>query len=562
MERLFQTHQIRYQEELDGIWKFQPLDTCELPAHYSDSIVVPGCWEMNIVYCRYRGLAAYCREITVNRTGNIRLLFKGISHTGRVYLDGKYIGTHYNAYTAFSLVVPDVEKGTHRLEVIVDNRWIEESTLHIPNDYYTYGGITRSVYLEYLPDIFIKSAKWTPFLTEDGWRAKLEITVVNLSREAQRCEIEAECGGEHAQGELNIQAGKETVYTAEILYQEVDEWFCNSPALYTLRICLNQDGEATDDLTERVGFRTVEERDGKILLNGKAVFLKGVNRHEDHGICGCAIPLSVMDSDMKMIEAVGANAVRTCHYPNDEKFLDLCDEHGILVWEESHDRGGDAKRMTNPLFAEQSMTVMHEMLEQHYNHPSIIIWGCLNEAASDEPEGAEIYQMHFDYLKADPSRLHTYASDKYKNPQKPDLCLGMEDVCSFNMYPYWYGDDSVDDLLGKMRKQMAESGNSGKPIIISEYGGGGVYNFHDVMHVKWSEEYQAELLTRVTKELFLQPDIAGVFVWQFCDVRISQEGERNWPMSRPLSRNNKGIVDEYRRPKLAYYALKKAFGER
>ena len=145
-ERVFPTHTIREQVDLDGIWEFQTIEECNLPGDYRDSIAVPSCWEMAMPYCRYRGLAAYRKEICVEKSGNLRLVFKGISHTGMVYLDGSYIGRHYNAYTPFSLVIPGVDKGMHKLEVIVDNRWSEESRLHITNDYYTYGGITRSVY--------------------------------------------------------------------------------------------------------------------------------------------------------------------------------------------------------------------------------------------------------------------------------------------------------------------------------------------------------------------------------------------------------------------------------
>ena len=123
----------------------------------------------------------------------------------------------------------------------------------------------------------------------------------------------------------------------------------------------------------------------------------------------------------------------------------------------------------------------------------------------------------------------------------------------------WYNDETAEEAMKRIRTRIKETGNDGKPIIVSEFGGGAIYNFHDVMRVKWSEEYQADLLKLVTAQLLEQEDVTGIFVWQFCDVRVSQEGERNWPMTRPLSRNNKGIVDEFRRPKLAYYALRDIF---
>ena len=557
-ERIFPTHEFREQIELDGIWEFQTIEEGVLPENYSDSIAVPSCWEMVISYCRYRGMAAYRKKITVDRTRNIRLLFKGISHTGMIYLDGKYVGKHYNAYTPFSIVIPNVEKGEHILEVIVDNQWTEESRLHIPNDYYTYGGITRSAYMELVPDCFIERTEFEPYIENGKWLARVSVFVRNISDKEENLQVKINCAGQSKLVEAVVFPGLDTEVRTVMEYEGISPWSQVNPKLYLLKTVLLVDNVETDDLIDRVGFRIVEQKEGKILLNGEPIFLKGLNRHEDHGIFGCAIPLTAMDADIKLFEELGANAVRTCHYPNDEKFLDLCDEHGIYVWEESHDRGGDVARLTHPLFMEQSMAVMHEMLEYHYNHPSIIIWGCLNEAASNEAEGAKIYKEHMDYLAKDKSRLNTYASNKHVD----DICLGMESICSFNMYPYWYGDDTVEDDMRKIRDCMKNNECPDKPIIISEYGGGGIYNFHDVMHVKWSEEYQADLIMKATEEIFKQEDVVGIFVWQYCDTRISQEGHRNWPMTRPLSRNNKGVVDEYRRPKMAFYALKEAFSKK
>ncbi|NLO86285.1 MAG: hypothetical protein GX096_12835 [Clostridiales bacterium] len=130
------------------------------------------------------------------QTGNLRLVFKGISHTGLIYLDGEYIGRHYNAYTPFSLVVPKVSMGAHRIEVIVDNRWTEESQLHIPNDYYTYGGITRSVYQELVPDCFIERMAFEPCFADGQWFAKVRIVVRNISNEDVSVQLEASCAGE------------------------------------------------------------------------------------------------------------------------------------------------------------------------------------------------------------------------------------------------------------------------------------------------------------------------------------------------------------------------------
>lgn len=556
-ERLFRTHEIRKQESLEGIWDFQTTDGTELPEEYTDRTAVPSCWEMNIKYGRYSGYAAYRRKVNVEQDGNVRLLFKGISHSGTIFWDGAEIGFHYNAYTPFSLVVPGVKKGEHVLEAVVDNHFSEKSALHIPNDYFTYGGITRPVFWEMVPDLYIERTEFEPAFTDGRWTANVRIFIKNISEWPRKAEIKAECAGVMETREINIDGNTEAEVRYDMSFEGAEAWNHENPCLYFLKCQIWEDGKAVDDLIDRVGFRTVSVKGHQILINGEPVFLKGVNRHEDHGICGCAMPLQLLDADIKLILEAGCNAVRTSHYPNDERFLDLCDEYGIYVWEESHARGGDVQRITNPLFIEQSMKVMHEMMEYHYNHPGIIIWACLNEMASNKEEGAKVYKQHLDYLAEDKSRLHTFASMYHTD----DLCQDMVDVSSFNMYPYWYTPMSAAEFAQKTLDHIRETGNGHKPLIISEYGGGAIYGFHDVMQVKWSEEYQAELLEKTTTELMQVPEVAGLFIWQFCDTRVSQDWPQNWPMSRPKSRNNKGLVDEYRRPKMGYYAIQKIWRE-
>ena len=552
MERLFINHQIREQECLDGIWDFQTIEGMELPEIYEDTMAVPSCWEMNVKYCRYTGFAAYKRKVFVKENGNVRFVFKGVSHTCEVYLDGQKIGRHYNAYTPFSIVVKNVTKGEHLLEVLVDNRYSENSTLHIENDYFTYGGIIRPVFMEMVPDCFIERSEFEPILENGQWKANVRVWLRNVTAERFDATLSVKCAGEEAQIVGQAEGTGDTMFSAQLQFKGVDAWNPDQPNLYLIHYELSVAGTVMDDLIDRVGFRQISMQKKKILINGSPVFIKGVNRHEDYGTTGCAIPLQLMYADIAMIKDMGANAVRTSHYPNDERFLDLCDENGILVWEESHDRGGDVARITAPLFVEQSMQVMHEMLEYHYNHPAIIMWGCLNEAASDTQEGKEIFKLHLDYLAGDKSRLCTFASNRHVT----DMCLDMVDVCSMNMYPLWYDDTTTEWTLQRIREHIKETGNDHKPLIISEYGGGAIYNFHDIMHVKWSEEYQAELMESVTSTLLADDDIAGVFIWQFCDIRI--KGAR-FQKTRPKERNNKGLVDEYRRPKAAYYVVKRLF---
>ena len=141
MIRLFEQHQIRTQKELDGMWQVTV-------GEKEYSLPVPGCWEQHPELLIYRGKAVYRRKIQVGRQTNVRLEFKGVSHTADVYFDENKVAHHYNAFTAFSAIVEGVEPGEHEIRVEVDNSFSEASALHVPNDYYTYGGLIRPVVYE------------------------------------------------------------------------------------------------------------------------------------------------------------------------------------------------------------------------------------------------------------------------------------------------------------------------------------------------------------------------------------------------------------------------------
>ena len=122
-------------------------------------------------------------------------------------------------------------------------------------------------------------------------------------------------------------------------------------------------------------------------------------------VLGRALPFAAIQQDIQIATDLGANAIRTSHYPNDELFLDLCDEQGILVWEENHARGLSLEQMENPNFEYQAEKCIQEMINAHINHPSIIIWGILNECASDTEYGYECYKKQYDLIqKLDSSR--------------------------------------------------------------------------------------------------------------------------------------------------------------
>lgn len=550
MVRLFQTHQIRKYRELSGqLWDFSILSEGE--KDNTSKLFVPGCWENVPGFENYRGKAVYRKKIQAS--GNIRLEFKGVSHYAAVSVDGTKIAEHYNSYTSFSGIARELKPGEHMIEVVVDNSYQEKYSLNTPNDYMSYGGITRGVILEEIGEVYIKRISFTPLKIESGWKGVAEIVIMNIGNSRQEVSIEAELL-EHLSEEHTVLEPEESKkITLDLQCDEAETWCPEHPVLYELKAVVYQSGKPVDDFIDRVGFRTVSIEKNRILLNGRPLFIKGFCRHEDHPQFGCALPLEAMLYDLQMVKDMGANSIRTTHYPNDERFLDLCDEMGILVWEENHARALTEEKMRNPYFEPQAEQVIEEMILQHYNHPSIYIWGILNECASDTETGRECYEKQYQRIrKYDGSRPCSSASCRHKT----DICMDLPDVVSWNIYPYWYVDKTATEMTDELYQWNQIDGHGrGKPFLITEIGAGAIYGYRNREHDKWTEEYQAEALEKQLTELFSFSECSGFYIWQFCDNKISSE----WFHTRPRTKNNKGIVDEYRRPKMAYDVVKRIF---
>ncbi len=551
MIRTFSEHKVRPQQELTGkLWEFSPCQGEFTGKKYQ--VATPSCWESYSEFTGYRGEGIYKTSFVAG--GNIRLEFKGVSHTATVFLDGEEIVTHYNAYTSFSTIVQNLAQGEHILVVRADNRFSEASALHIPNDYMSYGGVSRPVVLEQLSDVFIQWIHVTPSGGDKGWKAKVEVKLENIEEKNTTVEVKVKIADkEIIWQDVKISAQDSLLLEGELRFENVIPWTMEEPKLYYAEALIEKNGKVVDDFIDRFGFRQINTEGKKILLNGKPIRIKGFCRHEDHPQFGCALPYAAMAADLEIIKHLGANSVRTSHYPNDEIFLDLCDEQGILVWEENHARGLSLENMLNPNFEPQAEEVIREMISLHYNHPSIYIWGILNECASETQYGKECYEKQLTLIKQlDTSRPHSFASCKFKT----DICFGLPDIVSYNIYPKWYHDTPVTEYLEDLYQWVQkETKGAGKPFLITEIGAGGIYGYHNPYQSKWTEEYQAKTLKEQIKTVLDYDDCCGVYIWQFCDIRVSEE----WFAVRPRTMNNKGIVDEYRRRKLSYEVVKEIF---
>lgn len=549
MERLFATHNIRKSRECAPVWTLTTLDEGGLTE--SEKVIVPSVWESYPALRKYRGRGVYEQKITAG--GNVRLWLGGVSFRAKVYLDGALLAEHYGAYTGFEALAKNLPFGEHTLRVEADNRFDADSALHIPNDYYAYGGINRPVIVEEVGNAYITWLHVTPRKTAGGWSVNAQVSVRNLGDQPFHGTLQLSLTGKEVTEEIEIQSHETALYALSMDCGKVTPWSPESPALYQVTAKLLENGETIDDLIDRIGFREIRVEGKQILLNGQPLRLKGFNRHEEYGSFGLSAPPEAMMQDIHLMRDMGANCVRTCHYPNDPRFLDLCDETGLLVWEESHVRGFTEDKMRHPRFMEQLRQCTTEMVEQHYNHPAIFIWGSLNECADDTEYGAACYREIFSLLrKLDQSRPVTAALLERPGGKVYDTM----DVVSVNIYPQWYHNTPAQDGLNRKLLEAARGGGENKPMIVSEIGAGAIYGYHDPFgEAKWSEERQCAILKEQITAVLSHSDVMGIFLWQFADVRVAEE----WAMSRPRTYNNKGVVDEYRRPKMAYQVVKELF---
>ncbi len=555
--RTFSEHMLREVESLCGRWEFVAAadrkDRGRLPSKYTRTISVPSCWELIPDLINYRGKGWFRTRFNAIEGMATRLVFGGVSHTGTVFVDGKKIGSHYDAFTPWEVVAPNLDEGEHELVVEVDNTFGPHSTLHIDNDYYTYGGITRPVELQFLPEVYIDKLFATPRWNRGKWNVEVKVTLRNWTKQSLKRRVAVNVGGkEEVLGNVTVKPRSIREVKGVVSNVEGDAWTPETPNLTWVQAELFDGEWVEDDKIDRIGLRSVQVRGKKLMVNGQSIRLRGYNRHEDHGQFGCAIPLEAMVADLEIFRDLGCNFVRTCHYPNDQRFLDLCDEMGFYVWEESHAR---QTPFDPPNFKEQISQSTEEMMQWHHNHASIIMWGALNECESHTKRGRKIYEHVIKIIrKYDDSRPVTAAS----HMRKKDICHDLVDIVSWNLYGGWYGHQpgeigaDIKDMM-KWLHGSTKSGGKGKPVILSEFGAGAIPGWRHPNRAKWTEEYQADLLDTALDIYLNHPDIIGAAIWQYCDCRVC-EGHFN---GRPRTMNNKGTVDEYRRPKLAYETVKK-----
>ena len=563
MARLFDEHIVRRVTSLNGAWSFcKDVEDIGRENGWSralpsrETVTVPCVWNTKVGDVTYEGVAWYEKRFYTDG-GCLRFVFDAVMTDATVYLDGEEICRHYGGFTQFERIVWDVASGYHTLSVRVDNRFDAQSIPQSRVDWYHYGGIVRGVRVETLSGLVILSNRLEYTLSEDlrSLEGKVTAEVFNADCEPVRDTLCATLSGTPI-GQTEISLAPHARMHVELPAFSMDEvalWGIGTPNLYELALFTSK-----DDLFDRVGFRRIEVGNKEILLNGVSIELLGVNRHEEHPDWGFAFPIGLMQKDLDLIEKMGCNAVRGSHYPNAKEFVDLLDERGILFWSEIPiwGWGFSEEALGDPVVVERGLAMHKEMVEQYYNHPSIVFWGMHNEIQLATPAAYRMSECYYNYLKENGgNRIVTYACDK----PFEDVCLGFCDVIAINRYCGWYYDyeaDAWERFLERFTEyKNGVLGMAEKPIIMSEFGGAALYGCHDDEGILWSEENQAMQLSHMLEVFHRHPEVVGSYIWQFCDIRTCLEAGLN----RARGFNNKGILNEYRKPKLAYRVAREKY---
>jgi len=566
--------------ELSGFWHFKldPDKKGEEGKWYEqqsfqawDKLYVPAPWnEQDSAYAWYMGTAWYEREFWVPKDWSGKLVlvgFEGVNYRAKVWINGVYLGEHEGGFTPFALKAERALKfgESNRVVVMVDNTLTKKT---IPPgegmnktyfDFFHYGGIYREVYLLAVSKIHLQDVWIRTDLKGTEGILDIDLQVISELEKQYFCRLNLEVfDGEELTAESRISFmvnpnAEKTVYQ-KIVIKGVKPWSPESPHLYTLRatlICADQEMDKKDT---RFGIRTVKVENGKLLLNGRPIFLKGFARHEDFPVLGKTLHGAVLRKDYGLMKEIGCNSFRTSHYPYSRSHLDLADENGFLVILETPAVGlrKGVERLDDPEIIEKVRKMTSEAIQRDRNRPSVIMYSLFNEPDSDREEFRTLFQAaKEEAAKTDPTRPVTFASCRHLE----DKALDMADVLCHNFYYGWYslcGDlEEAGNVLSQTLDELHEEYPE-KPIVVTEFGADAIAGVHRHPPEMWSEEYQAELIKTYWKVLLSKDYVAGGHIWNFADFRVGQSPGRT-------TLNRKGIFTRTREPKLSVGVVKELF---
>ena len=455
----------------------------------------------------FNPVASYVKYFTLPegfQKNGLYISFQGVESGFALWLNGQYVGYSEDSFTPSEFDLSQyVKEGENKLAVQVfkwtSSSWCEDQ------DFYRFSGIFRSVYLYTMPKVHVYDLKVEPVVDEAVLNADLLVTMQMRGEGKARLTL---TGSRNysvlEEKEEQILFSEELpVFDGEVHFEkEVDKpdlWSAEIPNLYTLTIeCLDQNGERSELVSQRIGFRRFEMKDGIMTLNGKRIVFKGVNRHEFSSKTGRAVTREEVLKDIVTMKQNNINAIRTCHYPDASIIYDLCDEYGLYMIAENNLEShgswdaamhGSAPKDTivpgdNMDWEPMMLDRVNSCYQRDKNHPAVLIWSVGNESYG----GKVIFDMSEKFRALDPYRLVHY--EGIFNDRRYEATSDMES----QMYT------SVENV----KKFLAE--HKEKPFIMCEYTHA-MGNSCGAMH-KYTDLTDTE------------PRYQGGFIWDYIDQSI------------------------------------------
>jgi beta-glucuronidase len=523
-------------------------DLVEYDFERSPKLHVPGDWNTqreSLLF--YEGPMWYQRNFSYQRRPGVHtfLYFGAANYRTRVWINGKKLGEHMSGFTPFDFEASDqLADGENSVVVEVDNTRHADGVPALNTDFWNYGGLTRSVSLVEVPKAFLDSyslqlAKGNADVIE-GW--------VQFNGATHQGAISIEIPEIHLRQSAQVDGSGRATFRFPA---HVELWSPENPKLY--KVVISGEG---DSVTDEIGFRTIETRGTQILLNGKAIFLRGISMHEEAPFrSGRALSEEDDRTLLSWAKELGCNFVRLAHYPYNEEMVRLADRVGLLVWEEIPVYWDI--QWQNPATLENAKSQLREIISRDRDRAAVVLWSMSNETPIS-PERTEFLKALAAYARElDSTRLITSALNHTDRSGPATRVLNDPlgeslDVLGVNEYMGWY-EAKVEDT-DHTQWQFAYQ----KPVIVSEFGADAQYNLHGDAQTRFTEEYQANIFEHQLAMWQRAPHLAGMSPWLLMDFRSPR---------RPLPGiqdyfNRKGLISDRGQRKQAFYVLQKFYREK
>lgn len=587
--------------DLGGIWEAMR------PVKEGSPESVPIWSEVNLPHCfnaqdavdpdvnYYQGPGWYRTNLTIENSyqnGRVLLHFEGAGQKTVVYVYNTKVGEHVGGYDEFTIDITDAVaafkkekvfkeqfKGKVPIAIRTDNSRDLEMIPSSLSDFNVYGGIYRYLNLVYTPPVSVDKVFALAEVDDQGKKGTLNISgrfynPEQLTNAIVKITVKDPAGKVINTSEKEFVNFETKTALTQINISKPQLWMPDAPNLYSVEVSVTQNGQI-DSKIEKVGFRHFEFiKKGPFHLNGKRLLLRGTHRHEDHAGVAAAMTEDMIRTEMIMMKDMGVNFIRLGHYQQSRTVLNLCDSLGIMVWEEiPWCRGG----LGGQEYKNQARRMLTNMIEQHYNHPAVIIWGLGNEndwpgdfTTFDESKIREFMKELNDLShKLDPSRKTAI--------RRCDFCKDIVDVYSPSIWAGWYrgiyteykdaskkefdsvdrflhvewgGDshagrhsESPDDALSKIKRAGSTDERAGDASLLG--GSARVSKDGD-----WSESYICNLIDWHLKEQETMPWLSGSAYWPFKDFSTPIRPDNPVPYM-----NQKGVIERDFTKKEAFYVF-------